>query len=263
MGSKRFYRTMEIVDTFKLLNALVYPSASAMIEVRNTFYFRAHTLSEDGHTFEELLADMHTVLKCNSIDTVLTTIFDKFHAMTYLRHLKQVQAVANLEKLVDISRSAALDAFKPTQFVEHLNRLITQSVEEDEAEVSSDDRVMGIVSLYTIHKAKGLEFPVVILLNCDENLLRSQSNPKIIFENHDGELRLAFDPNWLPHTDREYYPLARERTILALEEELRVLYVACTRAENMLVLHNRQRKDKILGSYGVSWAKWVNEVLTK
>lgn len=263
MGSKRFYRTMEIVDTFKLLYALVYQSPSSLLEARNTFYFRAHTLSEDGHTFDEILADMQPILKCNPVDTILTTIYENFHATTYLRHLKQYQAVANLEKLVDIAREMALDAFKLTQFVEQLDRLITQAVEEDEAEVSADDRALGVISLYTytVHKAKGLEFPIVILLNCDENLLRNRSNPRIIFESDGDKLHLAFDPEWLPHTDRDYYKLAQQRTLLALEEELRVLYVACTRAENMLILASRQREDRALGGMGVSWAKWIKEAL--
>jgi len=178
--------------------------------------------------------------------------------MDYLRHLQQYQAVANLEKLIDISREIAQDTFKPTEFVEFLDRVITQSVEEDEAEVCDDDRVMGIVSLYTIHKAKGLEFPVVIILNCDENLVRNRTSPKIIFEN-DGELRLAFDPEWLPYTDREYYSLAQQRMMLALEEELRVFYVACTRAQNMLVLASRQKEERAQGGMGISWAKWVVE----
>ncbi|MCL2530973.1 MAG: hypothetical protein FWE40_02295, partial [Oscillospiraceae bacterium] len=109
------------------------------------------------------------------------------------------------------------------------------------------DRFHGMVSLYTIHKAKGLEFPIVVLLNCDANLLRNRSSPKIIFENDDS-VQLAFDPNWLPHTDRDYYKLAQQRTLHALEEELRVL-------------HSRKRKDKALGGFGVSWAKWVNGAL--
>jgi len=262
MGGKRFYRTMEIVDTFKLLYALIYPSLSTMLEAQNTFYFRAQMLSEDGHSFNDVMADLQQVLKCNPVDNVLTAIYESFHAMDYLRHLKQYQAVANLEKLVDIAREMAQDVFKPTEFVEFLDRVITQSVEEDEAEVCDDDHVMGIVSLYTIHKAKGLEFPVVIILNCDENLVRNRTSPKIIFKNDD-ELRLAFDPEWLPYTDREYYKLAQQRTMLALEEELRIFYVACTRAQNMLILASRQKKERALAGFGVSWVKWVVEAMER
>lgn len=151
---------------------------------------------------------------------------------------------------------------KPMQFLEFLDRMITAGIEEDEAEVSEADRAKGVVQIATIHKAKGLEFPIVLIAYADLPLVRKYTSPKIIFEIGD-YIELAFHPEWFRregHVDYDY-PMASERSIaLALEEELRIFYVACTRSQHTLLLSCRGNLEDVRDDENSSWAKWVLEL---
>ncbi|WP_179395444.1 helicase-exonuclease AddAB subunit AddA [Lacticaseibacillus absianus] len=95
---------------------------------------------------------------------------------------------------------------------------------------------VNAVSLMTIHGSKGLQFPVVFLMAASKQLnLRDLSQPLIL-------TRDLVGAQWLDPQTREVYALpqyqaarrAKHRQLLA--EELRLLYVALTRAEQRLVI---------------------------
>lgn len=88
------------------------------------------------------------------------------------------------------------------------------------------------VQLMTVHKSKGLEFPVVILLSLNE-----KGFPKEYKERQDR----FFTPNFC----LDYKNLSEEEEIQEyIEEEDRIVYVAMTRAQDMLVLSNLIKKSE-------------------
>ncbi len=87
------------------------------------------------------------------------------------------------------------------------------------------------VQLMTVHKSKGLEFPVVILLSLNE-----MKFPKEYKERHDR----FFTPN----SCLDYKNLDGEEEIQEyIEEEDRIVYVAMTRAQDILILSNLIKKN--------------------
>lgn len=101
------------------------------------------------------------------------------------------------------------------------------------------------VRICTIHKSKGLEYPVVFLCGSDVRFNMSDLNGKLLL--HD---RLGLGSR-LRDLDKkvEYTTLARDAVELALRretiaEELRVLYVAMTRAREKLIVTACIREDK-------------------
>jgi ATP-dependent helicase/nuclease subunit A len=99
----------------------------------------------------------------------------------------------------------------------------------------------GAVRLLTIHKSKGLEFPVVFIVGCGKRA-RSNTNDEEIYAAGDGGL--SFNPPAPPECSRMdnlgrnfFYERDRlEEKRKATAELRRLLYVAMTRAENRLII---------------------------
>ena len=93
------------------------------------------------------------------------------------------------------------------------------------------------VQIMSIHKSKGLEFPVVFLADLSRRFnLRDASMGVLLDET------LFAGANVVDMTSRSYFPslarlaIAEKKTMQTIAEELRVLYVAMTRAREMLVM---------------------------
>lgn len=117
------------------------------------------------------------------------------------------------------------------QFLDHLTAM------EEKGLISAGASSSGCVTIMSIHKSKGLEFPVVFLCNLSRKFNKESLQDRILC---DKELRLG-----LSVADTEYrmrYPTIAKKAIAAkieaqsLSEELRVLYVAMTRARDRLVM---------------------------
>ena len=141
------------------------------------------------------------------------------------------QSAANINKLVEMAADLAGEepSYGLIDFIGNLETGIVEDTEEKEAEVSGGEAV----SLLTIHQSKGLEWDVVFAVDFREK--RLIQNPDFIFNKEDFSLVLRKNP----FTEAEYpeYKTAltqsrqkeRER-----EEEIRLQYVAVTRARNSL-----------------------------
>lgn len=93
------------------------------------------------------------------------------------------------------------------------------------------------VQIMSIHKSKGLEFPVVFLADLSRRFnLRDASMGVLLDET------LFAGANVVDLRTRSYYPslarmaIAEKKTMQTIAEELRVLYVAMTRAKEMLIM---------------------------
>ncbi|NLY82333.1 MAG: helicase-exonuclease AddAB subunit AddA [Clostridiales bacterium] len=146
------------------------------------------------------------------------------------------QRQANLRALVD----KAIDyqnfySGSLHDFVNYLNVLKTKQVRTGQAKIFGEDD--NLVRIMTIHKSKGLEFPCVILAGLGKKLM--QTNLKSVATIHSGLgigiTRVDRDKNFKRKTILQKLiadALAEE----GYQEELRILYVAMTRAREKLIL---------------------------
>lgn len=117
------------------------------------------------------------------------------------------------------------------QFLEHLDAL------EEKGLITAGASSAGCVTIMSIHKSKGLEFPVVFLSCLSREFNRESTRAQILC---DKELGLGL--HVADRKSRTRYPTQSKRAIAAkmtaesLSEELRVLYVAMTRARDRLVM---------------------------
>ena len=137
------------------------------------------------------------------------------------------QVLANVYRIGDLARSYELSGgYSFRGFVEHLN---AQAESEDSAEAPVlEDGAEG-VRIMTVHAAKGLEFPVVILADMTANIAQRHPDKHV-----DGDQRLCATRilNCAPWDliDHETEEHARDEA-----EGVRVAYVAATRARDLLV----------------------------
>jgi ATP-dependent helicase/nuclease subunit A len=137
------------------------------------------------------------------------------------------QALANVARLMDMARRSERSGL--ISFRAFVDWLVDQAETGEASDAPIIEEGLDGVRIMTVHKAKGLEFPVVILVDMTANAARDASRWT------DPERRLCVTtlagcapPELLEHADEE-----KQRDI---EEAARVLYVATTRARDLLVV---------------------------
>ena len=138
------------------------------------------------------------------------------------------QALANVLHIADLARRYEADGGLSFRgFVEALGQAADRS-EAPEAPILEDGS--DGVRLMTVHKAKGLEFPVVVLVDPTCRLSRDTADRHLDASRDLCAMRLA---GWAPADllDHEALEVARDRN-----EGCRLAYVAATRARDLLVL---------------------------
>ncbi len=146
---------------------------------------------------------------------------------------------ANLESLY----AAAVDFqnAQPTKnallFVDFIRKQSGETVAEA---TSGNDNAVKIL---TIHKSKGLQYPVCILADTQKRFSGEDSRKNLLVDSQKGIGFRYFD--FLENAKKEslHYKLIKQRNLAtSYEEELRLAYVAATRAKEKLVIVNAARK---------------------
>ena len=147
-----------------------------------------------------------------------------------------VQRKANLDMLVEKARAYESTSYKGLfHFVRYIEQL--QKYDVDYGEASIEDEHSDTVRVMTIHKSKGLEFPVVIVAGMGKRFNMQDARSAVAL--HAG-MGVGLDAVNLEY--RTKIPsiikkvIQKEEVLESLGEELRVLYVALTRAKEKLII---------------------------
>lgn len=144
-----------------------------------------------------------------------------------------VQKASNVRKVLDLADDFARTRLpKLGAFIRFLDEMASYpEVREGEAAMSPE----GAVTLMTVHKAKGLEFPVVFVADCSRGLNVRQAD-RVVVHRRLGLAAKATDAYGEPASPAILQAMARDRDALDRAEHARVLYVAMTRARDWLFL---------------------------
>jgi ATP-dependent helicase/nuclease subunit A len=185
--------------------------------------------------FLERFARWRKLAKQQSLSECLEAVLAETLYADWLRaQPRGAQRAANIEQFLNLAQS--FDQFQRQGLFRFLKFIEAQRVAEVEPEVSAAV-TENAVRLMSIHQSKGQEFPVVVLPDLSKKFNEQDLRGEIIFDEEFG-LCPKVKP---PHTGRRYpslpHWLAQRRQKRELRgEELRLFYVALTRARDTLIL---------------------------
>ena len=146
------------------------------------------------------------------------------------------------------------------QFLDYLD-----SMEEKGLIPDSDLKSSDCVTIMSVHKSKGLEFPVVFVCGLSRSFNRESTRAQVLC---DSELYLGLSA--VDEKNRVRYPTIAKRAIAAkitsdsLSEEMRVLYVALTRARDRLIMtYASQTLEQDIRNIALRMGIGSKELLTK
>lgn len=193
---------------------------------------------ETGHKvtdFLERFARWRRLARRASLSRCLETALAETHYMEWLlTQPRGQQRHANLRRLTDLARQ--FDQFQRQGLFRFLRFVEAQQAAESEPEISGigDENAVRLMS---IHQSKGLEFPIVVLADLAKGFNFQDLHAEVILDAEYGLCPLIRPPT----TGRRYPSLPfwlaeRRQHREILGEELRLLYVAMTRARDTLIL---------------------------
>ncbi len=177
---------------------------------------------------------------------------------------------ANLKILFERAKQYESASFKGLfNFINFIDKLHSNSGDLSSAKLIGENE--NVIRIMSIHKSKGLEFPVVFLSCMGKQFNLQDLNDNIILHQD-----LGFGPKYInPDKKIEYTTLAKEAIKLkakveTLSEEMRVLYVALTRAKEKLIItgvskdleKSFREKESLIQMYKTN-KKEINPVLLK
>lgn len=182
----------------------------------------------------EIINNLRNEARISSLPKLLQTVFaqtqiDSIYAALPDGDLRN----ENLQSFYQLACDADSGGAKGLpKFLDYLNAL------EEKGLVLADDKsAAGAVTIMSIHKSKGLEFPVVFLCGLSREFNQESSRAQILC---DKDLGLGL--SCVDNVNRVRYPSIAKRAIAAkitaesISEEMRVLYVAMTRPRDRLIM---------------------------
>ncbi len=154
----------------------------------------------------------------------------------------------NLRLLYEYARKFESNSFRGLyNFIEYINKIIEEKTDftSVSAEASGDK-----VSIMTIHKSKGLEFPVCFIFGAGGEFNKNDFKDSLIFDSYAGvAMKLPDQTGFARINTPMREAVASNILISRAEEEMRVLYVALTRARERLYVtaSTTKKRDKLLG----------------
>ncbi|MBQ2999896.1 MAG: UvrD-helicase domain-containing protein, partial [Clostridia bacterium] len=212
--------------------------ASSAYSLYDALLFRAkeeNELGEKCRRFDETLQALRRDARAMPVDRFLRILFesDQMIASGLVSDSTSDSNGGNLLRLYEYARTFEAGSFKGLyNFIEFINTLIE---EEKTMKIppkgSSPDRV----NLMTIHQSKGLEFPVCFVCGTASTFNRQDQRASLLFEYPSGVAMKISDTTGFARINTPMREaLSIQNGIAQSEEEMRVLYVALTRARERL-----------------------------
>lgn len=280
-GERHFYATQEVVDAVNLLRAVENPYdrpalvgllRSLVGGLKDTEIYELHkaglldyrSVASSGDEAQkrlgplvkdlyDILHRLHSETRKLAVGEAVTHIFANVPIrLLAAASFNAEQAVANLEKVrVQAEAMGREGSGTLKEVISRLQRRVFEIKEEGESVLAEEN--VNAVKILSVHKAKGLEFPVVILAGCQGAIDQREEPAGVDYDWSTGLLGLRMGESW----SLSGVFLSEKRRLREREEQKRVLYVAMTRAREHLTLSSAA----VERSQGTSFLSMLEEGL--
>lgn len=211
------------------------------IKSRNGFIFHGIMQSEDEKckyfisTYNEL-RNLSTVL---SVEKLLRTIYERTSYASIVQALpdgetRRLNLLLLLQYASDYEQNSEPGL---SGFIRFINKI--RDSKNDLSTASAVSEYANVVKIMSIHGSKGLEFPIVILAQCGKKFNTMDQNEKLII---DPTTKLGVGTKRITDNGTRVFSTVQHTACKlslrdsAVAEELRILYVALTRAKERLIM---------------------------
>lgn len=206
------------------------------------FYEAAELYAQTGKEpkltqFYEMLRHFREKVSYTPIHELICNIIEETGYGIYISAMPGgAQRIANVEMLVEKAAAFEDTSYKGLfNFVRYIEQL--QKYEVDYSEANVNDEQADAVRIMSIHKSKGLEFPIVILAGMGKAFNTQDTKSSLVIHPEFGIGMDAIDLERRTKTPTILKRMIQQSVKLEnLGEELRVLYVAMTRAKEKLIM---------------------------
>lgn len=218
-------------------------------------------LSNKCRRFMQDLDRWRGYVKMKSIASLIWTLYEETGIYDFMGALEGgEEAQANLKLLYERAKKYEESGFKGIfNFIRYIERMENRNEDISGARLVNESH--NVVRIMTIHKSKGLEFPVVFLARTTKKFIMNRSGDENRIMLHKD---LGIGIEYYNYEDMyrkklmfcEYIAEANQKEYLS--EEMRLLYVALTRArEKLIITAVKSYKDR--ESYEKALDEWHNE----
>ncbi len=203
-------------------------------------------LAEQCATFDQMLTELRTLSTSLSVDRFLRVLFESelFVRPGFVTAQTEDGAGGNLLRLYEYARTFESSSFKGLyNFIEFINTLIEEG---QKLKLPPKGRTSDRVILSTVHMSKGLEFPVCFVCGTGSPFNETDPRSPLLYSYPTGVAMKLLDSTGFARINTPMRDaLARSITVQGREEQMRVLYVALTRAVERLYVVGFSRRSPV------------------
>lgn len=215
------------------------------------------------------LSRLRVYMANNSVENLVRHIFDTTDLLRIMRSTEKGDVkVANLRKLLRYVKLFSGADSCLSDFIAYVERMKKNQVQLEEAD--SAESGADAVSIMTVHGSKGLEFPIVFVVNTHKKFNFIDSNAAVIADNSTIVGMQTIDRERMIKIDTAFHDYATESTNNSERSQaLRLLYVALTRAREKLIVTaalKPKKSDDGERFFEISddtWINWINSGVSR